>query len=65
MPVSRATMQITIDTSKLPEGMTASDVYETLVTTMSNFIGDYRRPGHEYETEELVMNALVDPENEG
>jgi len=57
-------MQINIDTTKLPEGMTRQEVFDHIFDTMSNFIGDYRRPGYDLKEEEAVMNALIDPETE-
>lgn len=58
-------MQITIDITKLPEGTTEEQVYETIIELMGNCIGDNERPGVGYDFEKKVLDALVEPENTG
>lgn len=56
-------MQINIDTSKLPAGTTAQEVYETIVCAMGGYIGDYEGYS-DVDEEKVVLSALVEPARE-
>jgi len=50
-----------IDTSKLPEGVSIHDVFETIVLTMTRYIGEFEQPSDDCAGEKAVLASLVDP----
>lgn len=56
-------MQITIDTTKLPEGTTVQDVYDAVVRAMGGFIGDFEGYA-DVDEEKAALAALVAPGTE-